>query len=251
MSNDKNLPHDRLFKRIMANEIPARDLLEEYLPNDLKKIIDLSKIKVENKFHRTFTIENITINIKRTSNNKTFKLFKLIPIQNSAYFDFSIRINEDPLILPKFYAALTSLVGMSDNRYDDYKGSYSFAFELEVEKNGNITEYCYHIHHYRSYIEFDTYLIVPKNDRRNSRHYIQPNDELFSDKDISLFSTFLYYYALVEMIKNKYTPQPFVKFSDSNFLLFGYLQNEFFFENYEDQEIYLEAKNTKNQLLDS
>ncbi|HJK86671.1 MAG TPA: hypothetical protein QKA08_02750 [Candidatus Megaira endosymbiont of Nemacystus decipiens] len=74
---------------------------------------------------------------------------------------------------------------------------------------------------------------------------------MIKEKDISLFSAFLYYYALEYMIKNKYTPQAFVKCSDSNLLLFGYLQNEYFFEDYKDQESYLEAKSTKNQLLDS
>lgn len=184
--------------------------------------------EAKNNFNETFVIENMTINIKRISNNKTFKPFKLIPIQNSTYFNFSIRINNDPLILPKFYAALTSLAGMSDEWYDDYKGSYSFTFELEVQKNENITKYCYHIYHYRSYIEFDIYQIVPENDPRDSRCLTQPNDELFSEKDISLFSAFLYYHALEYMIKNKYTPQEFVKCSDSNLLLFGYLQNEYF-----------------------
>lgn len=66
--------------------------------------------KAQNKFNETFATENITINIKRISNNKTFKPFKLIPVENSTYFDFGRRINKDPLILPKFYAALTSLV---------------------------------------------------------------------------------------------------------------------------------------------
>lgn len=207
--------------------------------------------KSQNKFNETFAKENITINIARIPSDTMFKPFKLIPIENSAYFDFSRRIMKDPLVLPKFYASLTSLVGISDDLYDDYKGSYSFTFKLEVQKNDNITEYCYHIYHYRSYIDFAVYQIVPQSDPRDPRYISQPDDRLFSNKDISLFSNFLYHYALEYMIKNKYTPQAFVKCSDSNLLLPGYLQNEYFFENYEDQDSYLEAKNIKNQLLDN
>ena len=207
--------------------------------------------KTQNNFNETFSGENITINIKHVPDNKIFKSFKLIPIQNSAYFYFGNKIHNDPLILPKFYAALTNLVGVGDEFYDDYKGSYSFTFKLDVKKNENITEYCYHIYHYRSYIEFNVYQIVPKNDPRNQEHYTQPNDELFSEKDIISFSTFFYYYTLEQMIKNNYTPQPFVKSSNSNFLLLGYLNNEYFFEDYDNEENYLKEKNTKNQLLEN
>ena len=202
--------------------------------------------QLKNAFNETFTLdtENLTVNIKRILGKKTFKPFKLIPIQNDAYFDFGEKIINDPLILPKLYSALTNLTGPSDDWYDDYKGSFSFTFELEVLKNGNTSKYCYHIYHYRSYIEFAVYHIVPENDSRNPEHYAQPNDELFSDKDICVFSNFLYYYALKCMEKNGYTPQTFVKFSDSNLLLFGYEQNEYFYKSYEDQESYqLELKN--------
>jgi hypothetical protein len=154
---------------------------------------------LKNEFNETFTLptENLTVNIKRIFlSQKPFKQFKLIPIQNDTYFDFGRKISSDPLILPKLYVALTNLTGSSDDWYDDYKGSYSFTFELEVQKNGNISKYCYHIYHYRSYIEFAVYHIVPESDSRKPEHVAQPNDELFSDKDIRGFSNFLYYYAL-------------------------------------------------------
>ena len=48
------------------------------------------------------------------------------------------------------------------------------------------------------------------------------------------------------MEEKQYVPQQFVKFSDSNLLLFGYSQNEYFSQDYEDQECYQEAKNSYN-----
>ena len=89
------------------------------------------------EFKKTFEIEpSLMITIKRVLNNENnFQSFKLIPIQNSAFFHFGTKITSNPLILPKLYSALTCLTGASDNRYDDYKGSYSFTFELMVDKN--------------------------------------------------------------------------------------------------------------------
>ncbi|WP_348539285.1 Rpn family recombination-promoting nuclease/putative transposase [Rickettsia endosymbiont of Oedothorax gibbosus] len=40
----KKLKHDKLFKRIMSNEIAAKEFLEYYLPSDFKEKLDLSKI---------------------------------------------------------------------------------------------------------------------------------------------------------------------------------------------------------------
>ena len=43
----KNLPHDALFKRIMENDIAAKEFLNEYLPKEVKDIVDLETIKVQ------------------------------------------------------------------------------------------------------------------------------------------------------------------------------------------------------------
>jgi len=44
---NKNLPHDSLFKRIMENDIAAKEFLNEYLPKEVKDIVDLNTIKVQ------------------------------------------------------------------------------------------------------------------------------------------------------------------------------------------------------------
>ncbi len=72
------------------------------------------------------------------------------------------------MLLPKLYAALTFVTGEGDSCYDHYKGSYSFMFELEIQKNHISSKYVYHIYHYRSYIEFSVNQIVPGTDPRES-----------------------------------------------------------------------------------
>ena len=42
-----NLPHDSLFKRIMENDIAAKKFLNEYLPQEVKDIVNLETIKVQ------------------------------------------------------------------------------------------------------------------------------------------------------------------------------------------------------------
>lgn len=188
-------------------------------------------------FTKTFSLsDNLKIRIKRVPKIENNEFYKTIPIQNSAFFHYGSAITEDPLRLPKMYSALTLTTGESDQRYDHYKGSYSFMFELDVQKNNNTSKYYYHIHHYRSYIEFGVYHIVPKNDPRESYRYCQPNDTLFSDDDICHFTFRFSGYLFAYLKHYSYKPIPFVKHSQSNLLLFGYANDEYFYEEFEDQD---------------
>ena len=145
--------------------------------------------------------------------------------------------------MPKLYAALTYLTGPSDNLHDDYKGSFSFLFELEVKKNSNVSKYFYLIYHYRSYIEFAIYQILPKSKRkRDTSRMRKPNPRLFSKEDIIYFSLAYSWHVLGCLKKSQHPPEPFVKYSDSNLLLFGYDKNGYFIEDYEDEEEYEEDK---------
>ncbi|MCC8368757.1 MAG: hypothetical protein LN573_01555 [Rickettsia endosymbiont of Oxypoda opaca] len=182
------------------------------------------------------------IEIERITDTSYFRPFKFIPIENSAYFHFGRRITENPLILPKLYAALTYLTGPSDDEYDHYKGSYSFTFKLTVQKKDKVSKYYYHIFHYRSYIEFSTSQLVSEDDPRESRYYHQPDDKLFPDKDIYSFSISFCENAITRAENDKHIPKPFVKYSNSNLLLFGYSKDEYFFKDYKDENIYKKEK---------
>lgn len=194
-------------------------------------------------FKKTLEIEEgLIVYIERLFDfgKNDLKKYKFLPIQNSAYF-YLDKIKE-PLILPKLYAALEYLTGKGDNRYDDYKGSYSFTFKIKVQKNQMISEYIYHIYHYRSYIEFSVFQLVSKTDLRKETYMHQPDDGLFSDMDICNFSIYFCNYALGYMEGAQYIPQPFTKYSDSNLLSFGYSGSEYFLNDYEDEEEYTASK---------
>lgn len=185
----------------------------------------------------------ITIGIVRIEDvYEYWKKSKKIPLANQIFFSFAgnrgaARGNAN-IALAKIYAALARFTGPSDDWYDDEKGSYSFAFELTVEKNNKISKYCYHLMHYRSYIDFSIYQIVPDSDLRDTSTLAMPDDTLFSEKDMLSFSNCFYEYMLQRMKEENYTPEPFVKYSKSNLLVFGYSDeiHDYFIEKYDDAE---------------
>lgn len=208
-------------------------------------------------FNKTFSFGSkadkteLIVNISRSIDNVIFKKFNFIPLSNDAYFYFGAMIQKDPLILPKLYAALNLLSGPSTDKYDDYKGSYSFTFELNVQKNNNLSHYFLNIFHYKSYVQFSIYQIVPKANQEETSVMHQPNAELFSDLDISFFCRYFCNYALGYLEGSEYTPKSFIKCSNSNLLLFGYYQDQYFFTEYENNDLYDKDKEMYSKSIDA
>jgi len=75
-STDKNLPHDALFKRIMENDIAAREFLSEYLPQEVKDIIDLNTIEVQKESYiepnLTKRLSDIVYKVDAKNNQEAF-----------------------------------------------------------------------------------------------------------------------------------------------------------------------------------
>ena len=73
---DKNLPHDSLFKRIMEKDIAAREFLDEYLPKDVRNMLDLNSIKVEKESYiepnLTRRLSDIVYSVKTKDNKDAF-----------------------------------------------------------------------------------------------------------------------------------------------------------------------------------
>lgn len=185
-----------------------------------------------------FQTDNLIVTIRRPCDYHRAQDFKWIPIENDAYFLVSKYFSDDQFFLPKLYAALTYVTGPGDSGYDDFKGSYNFEFDLDVQKNGNCSTYRYCISHYRSYVNFALYHRVPKTDPRDPQFMRQPDDNLFSDKNICGFSYFFCKFLLKSLEDSQYKPKPFIKCSDSNLLLFGFFKGEYFCNSYTDHNQY-------------
>lgn len=211
----------------------------------------MTEFKIKNYLVHGEIKPDLFVEIRRIASTEHLRRYKLIPIGNDAYFRFGMQLTLDPLKLPKLYAALDYLTGESDNGYDDFKGSFSFTFELKVRKNGRESKYLYRLFHYRSYIEFSLYQAASQNDTRNPQHINQPVDELFSDDDICRTSLNFCNFMIHKIESMQYTPKPFLKFSDSNLLLFGYNNQDYFYTDYDDYEDYQANKWKLQKEIDS
>lgn len=205
--------------------------------------------KFEKKFKLKDNLSVITKNIEIDKfRRENLKKSKFIPIQNNAFWEVRIGGIE----LAKIYSALTYLVGYGDNNYDSYKGSYSFWFELEVSKNNKTSRYLYHMYHFRSYMEFLIYQIADLDDQRDPNSYNPPQDDLFSDADICFFSNYFcgFFIGFTEGITKTGTikPNPFMKSSQSNLMLFGYKDGQYFCNNYDIYEDFEKAYNSLKEL---
>lgn len=93
---------DALFKRIMQDEIAAREFLEYYLPADFKQLVDLTKISVEKEsfveddLKRRFS--DIIYKIKTKDNEEAF-IYKLIEHQSEPDYWISLRLWKYMLLL--------------------------------------------------------------------------------------------------------------------------------------------------------
>jgi len=93
---------DALFKRIMQEEVAAKEFLEYYLPKEFKELIDLSKIRIEKE---SFVEEglkrrlsDIIYSVKTKENEEAF-VYVLIESQSTADYWISFRLWKYMLLL--------------------------------------------------------------------------------------------------------------------------------------------------------
>lgn len=108
MTNDKdskttkNLPHDALFKRIMASDIAAKEFLNEYLPDEVKEIIDLGSIKVQKESYiepnLTKRLSDIVYRVNARNNEDAF-IYVVAEHQSSVDQLMSFRLWKYTLLL--------------------------------------------------------------------------------------------------------------------------------------------------------
>lgn len=193
-------------------------------------------------------------------NGKHYRLFRL---DDSQYYElwknslaiaddygfylnlyFYLRDKSSSLNLAQVYVALEKLCGSSGKFFDDWKGSFSFPFFLEVSKAGQKFDYLLDIYDHRGSLYFGIRKQLKPDDSYDARIIHQPFPEEFSRQDINEFISYFYGYlqGYFATIKGSYE-QFFCKRVDSNCILFGFKDGIFFEEHYEDYEDYEQAVN--------
>lgn len=142
------------------------------------------------------------------------------------------RAPEDTLNLAQYYTGMRCLFGKPSNLYDDWKGSFSFVFQVDVFRNKNVYTYLLNILHLRSYIEFRFRKIVDDSENHNLSVYREPLENEFSGEDMQKVECFMYgfllgYLRAVQESASLDIPD-FILLSCSNHIISGYIDGKFF-----------------------
>lgn len=170
-----------------------------------------------------------------------------LPIQEDIFFLLALeryfqQENED-LTLAKIYILLTFISGESSKWYDDWKGSFCFPFLIKIiKKERELNNYLLIISDWRGNLEFRFKRLIGDNETYEGieRDIIRkPFEHEFSRAEINYFINYLYsyfvgYFSAIE----KYPHDDFLKHIDSNLILYGYTNGEFWQKNYEEYDYY-------------
>jgi len=171
---------------------------------------------------------------------------KSIPIKENYMFFFMLMrsLKKYPdFAHPQLLAALQTLFGKSSTMYDDYKCSFGYLFEIEIEKNGIKSKYLLNFTDIKGNFTFlfRKYLSTKEDFEKYPRLDViyDPVDDEFSKSDMEYFMGWFFFYLVgfMESYEKQYT-QEFVRTLEYSYAIYGFLDNEFFIHVYEDSDEY-------------
>lgn len=156
--------------------------------------------------------------------------------------------------LAQFYAAFRRAYGESGNQFDRWKGAFNFAFEIQVLKGSAVIPYVLNVVNFRSGVEFRYYKLIDPTDTHFDRFVVhRPLVEEFSEKQMTAVSAYLCGFAQgyweTSMLPGD--EREFLKWVESNLILFGYKAGDYFEECFQDMEAFEVEKAKRLGLLES
>lgn len=148
---------------------------------------------------------------------------------------------DNELYLAELMVILEWLLGKSSALYDDWKCGFSFPTLLVIKKNEETYFYLMHIYDFRGSIEFHFYKVIEGTlEKPDDTDVIRQPFPEFDEEDIRYFTSYFYgylveYYRTVKSILPK---KNFLKAIDSNHIIYGCEDGEFFQEYYDSSETY-------------
>lgn len=101
----KRIKSDDFFKKIMSQEIAAREFLDAYLPPSFKALVDLSQIKIESESYITDDLKkrlsDIVYSLKLKGSSEEAYAYVLIEHQSKPDRMMALRMWEYMLLLAK------------------------------------------------------------------------------------------------------------------------------------------------------
>lgn len=170
-----------------------------------------------------------------------------LPIKEDGMFMLNLMLFErdrgDRLTLPKAFLALEKRFGRSSTWFDDWKCSFSYPLLLVLRRTAGKFYYMLRIGDYRGSLEFPLYRVLEAGaGDYDVNVYHNPFELEFSREEINEFMSYLYgFIAGYAEATCKPPIQPFLKHIDSNHILYGYRDGEFFEEEIESESEYQAA----------
>jgi hypothetical protein len=194
---------------------------------------------------RTFQLDGFAVTLTRLT-DRSF----------DALWDRSIAIAEDGLFImhlarqasaegedlnfAEIHFVLQRLYSRSGRTFDDWKGSFSFPFSLEIIRHDRSLPYTLEVRNRRTSLEFAIRRIV--SDPAEADHAIhQPIPAEFSREEINYFIAYFYGYLggyLEALLERKPRICPFIRRIESNLILYGYRDGAFFEDYYDDPDAF-------------
>ncbi|MBA3923566.1 MAG: hypothetical protein H0X31_18475 [Nostocaceae cyanobacterium] len=152
----------------------------------------------------------------------------------------SERYKPERLTLPKALLTLEYLFGKSSDAFDDWKGSFTFPLLVSVQKTIGRFFYLMRIYDHRGSLCYPLYRLLEDGvDGYDVNVYHEPFENEFSRQEINELIAYLYGYLTgVSEWVCKPPIQPFLRRIDSNNIIYGYRDEEFFEEDFDSQEEY-------------
>ena len=209
--------------------------------------------------HRSSKADRRQLHLRRDKTDIQYHLWRLteeeyrqlrsnsLPIKRDGGFFIQFMLSEhgnpDRLTLPKAFLSLESSFGKTSDWFDDWKGSFYFPLLLAVKKPVGQLFYLMSIYDHRGCLEYLLYHILENGiEGHDVDIYHQPFEHEFSREEINEFIVYLYGYLVgVTEILVKLPIQSFLKHIDSNHILYGYRDGDFFEEEIKLEEEYKAA----------
>ncbi len=203
--------------------------------------------QIKERYKIDLQSQDINYQLWRLDDTEYIKLQKnSLPIADKSkiYRDIYLSRNEpeqNKLNLAQLLTILEWLFGETSDLHDHWKGAFFFPTLLTIIKKNGTFYYLIDIYDHRGWLYFRLYRIIEHGIEEQDKQILQEAFNLeFSQQEINYFFSYFYGYLIgcFRILKKINPVQPFLKTIDSNWILYGYKEEEYFEKHCNSEEVY-------------
>jgi hypothetical protein len=195
------------------------------------------------------TVEDFSCAVRRVAKERYYELAQhvlAVEVDSHFWWDMEEVCQAQPIIafpnLAEFYAMFRAAFGESDSFFDDWKGAFSFVFTVDIFQERATIPYVLNVMNFRGSVEFRYKKVLSPAETTYDRMLLYPPFPEFSQTQMGMVSAYLWIYAQGFWETCGAAHRPFLKQVDSNLILFGYADGEFFERRFDSQEEFEAAR---------